>query len=382
MGDAPGRRRRSPRPTARSPPRRSTSSGRPPRTAPSRTRPSGPDAPRCRRAPFPSSPGPRCRTGPHPSGTPSDPPGPGSRTSARPKPDLFGADTGRTLAQPPAGRRDRAVAETGPHRTGRTGTPADVSLFDSPTARVSSPSRPPGPPRRPIPPSTAGDPRRPVPLDLPPAGSDDVPLFGEAPAPDARRARRTGTGPPAHGTSPPPGRGRAGDHPSPGDGRGIVAAQQHRARPAGPAAGRARRPGTPPPPVPASPHRRRSRRQRTRGERPRGRRARRQRARGRRAGADTDTGPTDTARTGTTPTGTARTGTGTARPATAPHPTCPADPRVATFVSASRHLCRRESPRSSARVGTSSGRRDVVRINAAAEHAGDPTGGTSRSGWA
>jgi hypothetical protein len=110
-------------------------------------------------------------------------PGSGQLDEARPKPDLLGADTGRTLAQPPAGRRDRTVAETGPHRTGHTGTPADGSLFDSPTARVSSPSRPPGPPRRPIPPSTAGDPRRPVPLDLPPASSDDVSLFGESPAP-------------------------------------------------------------------------------------------------------------------------------------------------------------------------------------------------------
>ena len=50
MGDAPGRPAASRPPTARSPPRRSTCSGRPPRTAPSRMRPSGPDAPRCRRA--------------------------------------------------------------------------------------------------------------------------------------------------------------------------------------------------------------------------------------------------------------------------------------------------------------------------------------------
>jgi hypothetical protein len=107
-----------------------------------------------------------------------------SRTaSEHPSPDPFGADTGRTLAQPPASRRERAVGETGPHRTGRTGTPPDVSLFDSPTGRVSSPSRPPGPPRRPTPPPSAGAPRRPLPPGLPPAGSDDVPLFGEPPAP-------------------------------------------------------------------------------------------------------------------------------------------------------------------------------------------------------
>lgn len=101
---------------------------------------------------------------------------------ARPKADLLGADTGRTLAQPPVGRRDRAVAETGPHRPGRAGTPADGSSFDSPDARVGSPSRPPGPPRHPVPPTT-GAPRRPEPPNLPPARSDDAPLFGEAPAP-------------------------------------------------------------------------------------------------------------------------------------------------------------------------------------------------------
>ena len=129
---------------------------------------------------FPGSPLPhrgppdRPAVGPCGSGQPAD---------ARPKPDPFGADPDRTLAQPPAGRRDRAVAETGPYRTGRTGPPADVSLFDSPTARVNSPSRPPEPPLRPIPPSTAGDPGHPVPMDLPPAGSDGIPLFGEAPAP-------------------------------------------------------------------------------------------------------------------------------------------------------------------------------------------------------
>ncbi len=115
---------------------------------------------------FPGSPLPHRGPPERHAGGPS---GSGQPTDARPEPDPFGADPGRTLAQPPAGR---------------TGPPADVSLFvDSPTARVNSPSRPPGPPLRPIPPSTAGDPRRPVPLDLPPAGSDDVPLFGEAPAP-------------------------------------------------------------------------------------------------------------------------------------------------------------------------------------------------------
>jgi hypothetical protein len=144
-------------------------------------------AERTGRTPLPSRTVPELPGSPLPHRAPPErravgPTGSGKLDEARPKPDLFGADTGRTLAQPPAGRRDRTVAETGPHRTGRTGTPADVSLFDSPTARVSSPSRPPGPPRRPIPPPTAGDPRRPVPLDLPPAGSDDVPLFGEAPA--------------------------------------------------------------------------------------------------------------------------------------------------------------------------------------------------------
>ena len=305
-------------------------------------------AERTGRTPLPSRAVPEVPGSPLPHRAPPErhavgPIGSGQPDEARPKPDLFGGDTGRTLAQPPAGRRDRTVAETGPHRTGRTGTPSDVSLFDSPTARVSSPSRPPGPPLRPIPPPTAGDPRRPVPLDLPPAGSDDVPLFGEAPAPT--RGVPEGPAP----DLPRTGRRRRPDADEPETAAPPATdvesslLQQHRARPAGPAAGRARRPGTPPAPVPSSPYRRRPRRQRPRGQRPRGRRARCQRPRGGRARRPTGTARTGTTRTGTGRTVTARTGTGTARPATAPHPTCPADPRVGTFAGASRHLRRRES---------------------------------------
>ena len=160
-GRCPRPSRRSPLPTARSPPRRSTSSGRPPRTAPSRMRPSGPDAPRCRRARFPSYPAPRCRTGPRPSDTPSAPSGPGSRTRHVRSP-IFSA---RTRAARSRSRRQVVGTARSPRRDpiGR------AARGRRPTGRCST--RPPhgSAPRRGRPdrPRARSRPRPPVTRDVP-----------------------------------------------------------------------------------------------------------------------------------------------------------------------------------------------------------------------
>ena len=81
----------------------------------------------------------------------------------------------------------RADVDPGPRRPPRAEQHPDVSLFDSPTARVGRPPRPGGPVRPPAGPPAAEMPRRLPPLpdvSHPPA---DVPLFGDAPSPDGRR---------------------------------------------------------------------------------------------------------------------------------------------------------------------------------------------------
>ena len=81
--------------------------------------------------------------------------------------------TGRTAVRRTEVRAD---VDPGPRRRPPADQHPDVSLFDSPTARVGRPPRPGGPVR----PPAAEMPRR-----LPPP--PDVPLFGDAPSPDGRR---------------------------------------------------------------------------------------------------------------------------------------------------------------------------------------------------
>ena len=200
-----------PPPTVRSLPRRSTSSGRPPRPAPSRMRRADRTDPvTARRTDSPPLLAPQR---PHPSGTPSDPPGPGSRTGHVRSP-ISSARTRAARSRSRRRSRDRTVAETGPHRRAARGRRPTGRCSTRPphgsAPRRGRPDRP-GARSRPRPRVTL---RRPVPLDLPPAGSDDVRSRRVACA-DPRRARRTGAGPPAHGTPTPPGRGRAGDPPPP-----------------------------------------------------------------------------------------------------------------------------------------------------------------------
>lgn len=99
-------------------------------------------------------------------------------TSAPPAPVGAGAGesdvekTGRTAVRRTEVRAD---VDPGPRRPPFADQHPDVSLFDSPTARVGRPPRPGGPVR----PPAAEMPRRSPP--------PDVPLFGDAPSPDGRR---------------------------------------------------------------------------------------------------------------------------------------------------------------------------------------------------
>jgi hypothetical protein len=99
-------------------------------------------------------------------------------TSAPPAPVGTGAGesdvekTGRTAVRRTEVRAD---VDPGPRRRPPADQHPDVSLFDSPTARVGRPPRPGSPVR----PPSAEMPRRSPP--------PDVPLFGDAPSPDGRR---------------------------------------------------------------------------------------------------------------------------------------------------------------------------------------------------